>query len=64
MSYLLHDYETIWAIFKRFLESGVFFLIHKNDISPFKLGNILILFNTKQGKEAGRAFKPKYDHLI
>ena len=29
-----------------------------------KLGNILILFNSKQSKEAGRAFKSKYDHLI
>ena len=40
------------------------FLIDKNDISLCKLGNILILFNSKQIKEAGRAFKSKYDHLI
>ena len=41
-----------------------FFLIAKNDIYLCKLGNILILFNSKQTKEAGRAFKSKYDHLI
>ena len=35
--------------------------IHKNDISPCKFGTILIhvLFNSKQTKEAGRAFKSK-----
>ena len=36
----------------------------KNDISLCKLGNILILFNSKQNKEAGRVFKSKYNHLI
>ena len=41
-----------------------FFVIDKNDISQCKLGNILILFNSKQTKEDGRAFKSKYDHLI
>ena len=39
-------------------------LIDKNDVSPCKLGNILILFNSKQTKEAGRAFKSKYDNLF
>ena len=43
---------------------GYFFVIDKNDISSCKLGNILLLFNSKQTKEAGRAFKFKYDHLI
>ena len=43
---------------------GYLFTIDKNDISLWKLGNILILFNSKQTKEAGRAFKSKYDHLI
>ena len=40
------------------------FLIDKNDFSLCKRGNILILFNCKQTKEAGRAFKSKYNHLI
>ena len=43
---------------------GYFFVIDKNDISLCKLGYILIHFNFKQTKEAGRAFKSKYDHLI
>ena len=42
---------------------GYFFVIDKNDISLCKLGNILILFNSKQTKEAGRAFKSKYDRF-
>ena len=42
---------------------GYFFVIDKNDISLCKLGNILILFNSKQTKEAGRALKSKYDNL-
>ena len=49
---------------KRCVENGVFFLIDKNDISLCKLGNILILFNSKQTKEARRAFKSEHDHLI
>ena len=40
------------------------FLIDKNNISLCKLGNILILFKSKQTNEAGRVFKYKYDHLI
>ena len=40
------------------------FLIDKYDITQCKLGNILILINCRQTKEAGRAFKSKYDHLI
>ena len=43
---------------------GYFFLKDKIDISSYKLANILILFNSKQTKEAGRAFKSKYDNLI
>ena len=43
---------------------SVIFFIDKNDISLCKFGNILRLFNSKQTKEAGRAFKSKYDHLI
>ena len=43
---------------------AIVFLINKNDIYLCKLGNILILFNSKQTKAAGRAFKFKYDHLI
>ena len=43
---------------------GYVCLIDKNDISPCKLGNVLILFNSKQTKEAGRAFKSKYDNLF
>ena len=43
---------------------GYFSVIDKNDISLCKLGNIFILSNSKQTKEAGRAFKSKYDHLI
>ena len=43
---------------------GYVCLKDKNDISLCKLGNILILFNSKQTKVAGRAFKSKYDDLI
>ena len=43
---------------------GYFLEIDKNDISLCKLGNILILFNSEENKEAGRAFKSKYDNLI
>ena len=57
-------FKQIWAILKKCVENGVFFLIDKNDISLCKLGNILILFNSKQTKEAGRALKYQYDHLI
>ena len=42
----------------------IFFKMDKNDIPPYKLGNIFILFISKQTKEAGGAFKSKYDHLI
>ena len=43
---------------------GYFFEIDENDISLCKLGNILILFNSEETKEAGSAIKSKYDHLI
>ena len=43
---------------------GYFFKKDKNDISSYKLGNIYILFNSKQSEEAGRPFKSKYDNLI
>ena len=48
---------SIWAILKRCVENGVFFKkIDINDITPCKLGNILLLINSRQTKEAGRAF--------
>ena len=43
---------------------GYYFSIDKNDISLCKHGNIFILFNSKETKEAGGAFKSEYDHLI
>ena len=43
---------------------GYVCLIDKNDISLCKLGNILVFFNSKQTKEAGKVLKSKYDHLI
>ena len=59
----VHD-GHIWAILKRCIENWVFFLIDKNANSPCKVGNILILINSRQTKKAGRAFQSKYDHLI
>ena len=53
----------IWAIPKGASKMGYFFK-DINDISRCKRWSILILFNSKQTKEAGRAFKSKYDHLI
>ena len=43
---------------------GYVCLIDKNDISLCKLRDILVLSNSKQTEEAGRAFKYKFDHLI
>ena len=44
-------------------ENGIFFM-NKNDISPYIFSNILILLNSKQTEEAGRALKSENSRLI
>ena len=61
----LADPENLYGLFsKGASKMGYVCLIDKNYISLCKLENIFILFYSKQTKEAGRAFKSKYDHLI
>ena len=60
MSILLGHFEMIqnmqYGLFsKGASKMGYFFVIDKKDIFLCKLGNILILFNSKQAKKAGRA---------
>ena len=60
----LTPYAVYGLFSKGASKMGYFFEVDENDISLCKLGNILILFNSEETKEAERAFKSKHDNLI